>query len=570
MLAAQVPLFVGFLCGYEKVSDVSLSTTEKRVSFELKEISSHFMHTKIVVFVHPSDSVAVSVIETAHKLGHDVWGVLSNSSSTSRMETHVAQSCDRLLHQKDPAAWMVHHAQFIIVLQANSDTTNSPTERPRVYNTRSGARPVMGKVTQVNEHLQRMMYSASSGYTEIDSESVKRPFYYEPVVDVITVDIGSDNHVDQRYNRTVQRSSRNTLDVLSAIDRFNGDVIWFCRNDEIANQKKLLQSRKYMFTDESDMLRCSAVPDVDCLLSFYSLSDTLALSFQSRKNSLLSMFFRFFAVTAFVYPLINFDSRLLSLYFIFLAGLSWFRRSIDQGNVETKHLDYRAMAEALRISIYWRLSGIQSKVYDAYPDKYAGNMIWVCIAVQNIDLLASSLNSNANHLSPSRRKIQIKTESPLSDGVAVAQRNWVLGQANYFRKKPNILSQKLQEMNIYSRAGSSASFVFAGILTCCTFLFEADDSIWLTTVSALIGLCNAVTAVTGMYMKKEEIEPLARNFEKGAILFERAVTCCDNALKRGDEQVVQQVIFELGREALFDSAEWMWTLHQAQFESLGF
>src|SRR5262249_43530461 len=129
-------------------------------------------------------------------------------------------------------------------------------------------------------------------------------------------------------------------------------------------------------------------------------------------------------------------------YFVtFLVLLVLFARG-TLGHHQERYLDYRALAEALRVAVYWKLIGIGTRHADAkagdggaamadpapagdiaaaYPIKQPKELAWVKICLRTIERLARPDDAQPGRIDPR--------------GHALARRFWVAGQLDYFRRQ---------------------------------------------------------------------------------------------------------------------------------------
>jgi hypothetical protein len=78
-----------------------------------------------------------------------------------------------------------------------------------------------------------------------------------------------------------------------------------------------------------------------------------------------------------------------------------------------RYHEYRTLAEALRIQMFWRLAGVDASVTDDYPSFQAGELGWIYCALQAVSLLL---------------------QYPAPADVEAVEKLWVRDQLTFFRK----------------------------------------------------------------------------------------------------------------------------------------
>jgi len=157
------------------------------------------------------------------------------------------------------------------------------------------------------------------------------------------------------------------------------------------------------------------------IVRHYALSDTLALRYQ--KYAILTWRLLFilaiFAVLSFgIYAHIFPDNKLGLLMYLIILGIGFAIYIVAKyKEYHDRHLEYRALAEALRIQFFWILSGISNYVADYYLLKQRTELDWTRRALRNIRFL-SFRQSNSS----------LKT-------IQAVWEDWVDDQKNYFMDK---------------------------------------------------------------------------------------------------------------------------------------
>src|SRR5262249_39593709 len=145
---------------------------------------------------------------------------------------------------------------------------------------------------------------------------------------------------------------------------------------------RLAQSLDDLFTDsnrtEADSdAKARALNLAPLWCRLYAIADTLALERQSQfqRDWKLLFFFGFIALFCFgIFTHAGYVTQVLFMIvyvLTFAVGVFVFVRAVRRQD-QARYLDYRALAEALRVAVFWKLLGIGSGFVDA-KTKLAGH-----------------------------------------------------------------------------------------------------------------------------------------------------------------------------------------------------
>jgi hypothetical protein len=365
--------------------------------------------------------------------------------------------------------------------------------------------------------------------------------------------------------------------------RFNGEASTLERDPEGA--AKLDTSLNYLFDDpESDKqkkISGESAKKMAMLLiphwcRLYQIADTLAQKWQAQFKVDWKLLFGlgFLALFGFeVLTHVAFDQHwlywlLLAYVVIFLAVYVCFRHARRHRHQE-RFLDYRALAEALRVAVFWKLAGIGwtsqgggapartavdlssgDSVANSYPIRQPRELDWVKTCLRTLELLDAE---------KSPAKVGHKVET---DGNAWARAFWVHGQLAFFsRRGPS----HEDEANKLLRA--SVVLVILSV-TLALFLFFSDYDLLGGTLHwdhvdyrhragiFFIGLLPGLAAVFAGYSERLALEAQARQYDRMRALFARAHEILQSQ-PPVEFRHIQALYGELGAEAMKETAEWV-------------
>src|SRR5712691_11464799 len=302
---------------------------------------------------------------------------------------------------------------------------------------------------------------------------------------------------------------------------------------------RVTQSIDYLFTDpERNTLDVEAkahtmeLPPLWCRI--YATADTLAQDLQAQFKwdwKLLCVFgfiaFLSFAFFAHLGSEHKFFIVSYSLSFVVIFVL--FARAM-LGQHQARFLDYRALAEALRVAVYWKLLGIGSRHLDAkadalghdvaidtnpvgviahaYPIMQPSELAWVKICLRTIERLDKA------------EAVPVRKVDPASH--AIARRYWVFGQYAYFGRagvRHNNLAETIEAYSVILLILSP--FIFAPLLLMDVvhdWYGEGHQHVF----TIVIGLLPGVAAAFSGYAERLALKAQARQYDRMRMLFERA------------------------------------------------
>jgi hypothetical protein len=331
--------------------------------------------------------------------------------------------------------------------------------------------------------------------------------------------------------------------------------------------------------------------------ALYKTADTLAQRWQCRFRGAWRFLFAagfiaffFFEVYAhligpidhFLKPFVNVSFVAFEPWFLFgysalfLAVYVYFGFVRHQQHQE-RFLDYRALAEALRVAIFWKLAGVpkaatNSEVKiadgqaltppipsyaDAYPIRQPNELAWVKTCLRTLELVDAA--------SPSPLR-----DAPLNSSRRVwPQRLWVDGQARYFDKQRHSHSRKAEVWETRSLTIFAVSpFMVALVLLTLHWIGPlkqgADLHAFHDSLVFAAALLPGIAAVLLGYVEQLAFKAQARQYDRMSDLFSRASKLLRNLASTNknitDDEKVQlalQIYAELGVEAMKENAEWV-------------
>jgi hypothetical protein len=267
----------------------------------------------------------------------------------------------------------------------------------------------------------------------------------------------------------------------------------------------------------------------------------------------------------------------LAAYSLSIVVIFVFFLRARSGQHQERYLDYRALAEALRVAVYWKLLGIGSGyidaktaprhhhavvkvtplgiIADAYPIKQPNELAWVKICLRTLERLD---------------KPQLSAADPKFDptGHAIARRFWVRGQYQYF-KRQQLREESLADLleTVSATLLAISPFVLAPLLI--FGLLPHWGALDLEHVAIIvIGVLPGIAAALTGYCERLAYKAKARHYDRMRVLFERACLLLPERIDEKSAPLAAALYGELGTEAMKENAEWVAIYRQRPIQPL--
>lgn len=294
----------------------------------------------------------------------------------------------------------------------------------------------------------------------------------------------------------------------------------------------------------------------------FGAADWLAMHFRRCFARALAARFSLWALMAFL--LLTFKKSPDGLYaflsivvvlLVFALGWQlafWARRR----NWDRRYLDYRALAEGLRVDFYWELSGVRARFDDAFAhesflQKQDAQIEWMRAAMRAVNLRCALCPPAATR-----------------DGFQHALLAWVgdpdresgsSGQLHYYRQRTATLERRLAIAEYISHGmlfGGLALAVILGV-DMALRLFEQQPVLGPTPRGLMLmalALLTAYTAIFEIYLAEKADRSLVRQYRHMLSLFGFAAQQLRSARGTTDKLGILRA---LGHACLTEHAQWI-------------
>ncbi|MEI8135298.1 MAG: hypothetical protein WCH46_09555 [bacterium] len=350
---------------------------------------------------------------------------------------------------------------------------------------------------------------------------------------------GSDDAAKSNYDR-----------VMRDTNRFNEDEI--SMGSDLQDERT--QSASYLLSGDLQRLKEKAS---DVLISCFSVSDTLAIFFQKQTLKFLGVLFAFALMATVVFELYAYLMLdypiLLLLFFMILGGAYSVYLYTAKKAYQAKFLDYRTLAEGLRIQFYWKQIGIRFSVANYYLGDQHSELDWIRHALRIWSLPFTE---------DSKKLIETETNTE-ADRWNLLMEDWVKSQHHYFVRSSKKETNKVKKLNLWARIALILGFLliafnmiyqyFIGHTPLLTFLYISS----VTPIAA--GLFYG-------YSEKRALADHVKQYERMATLFAKAETRLLKLITESNFEEARNLVFDLGKEALKENGRWVLTHRERPIE----
>ncbi|HLL26651.1 MAG TPA: hypothetical protein VKT73_03235 [Xanthobacteraceae bacterium] len=304
----------------------------------------------------------------------------------------------------------------------------------------------------------------------------------------------------------------------------------------------------------------------------YAIADTLAQERQAQfrldwRRLFLLGFVAFVCFALFSHIGLESDV-LLILYCVSFIVIFILFGAARIGQHQERFLDYRALAEALRVAVFWELLGIGRRYRDAktgfsdsgspvtpdtlgvpasaYPIKQPNELAWVKICLRTLEL-------------PDGNERQASSNALDMAGHAIARYFWVYGQYSYFRRqgfRHNHIAE-IFESNAILLSALSPFLIVPVLLAFTSAPHEGHQSILRLILIIISGLLPGLAAVLAGYSERLALKAQARQYDRMRMLFGRAFELLPETIDAETAPLIRALYIELGAEAMKENAEWV-------------
>ena len=255
--------------------------------------------------------------------------------------------------------------------------------------------------------------------------------------------------------------------------------------------------------------------------------------------------------TTFAHPLHHWLFLLLGYLVCFVVAL-WSAHRVRTLRLEEKHLDYRALAEGLRVQLYWELAGIRKSVTEYYLRNQRTELAWIPRAIRALCVWWGL---------PARA-----AEASSAKALEAVENAWVVSELKFFSPRIERMHDRLHRLEwvstlLFKVALVGAAVLFVGLVSqnhALVWHVEHGKSVpaWFEWTIAALAILAIAAGFCRAFAEKMGYAAQIRRYEWMAGLHDRVKRAFDEPTF-DDPERMREMLVDLGRYALIENAEWL-------------
>ena len=339
------------------------------------------------------------------------------------------------------------------------------------------------------------------------------------------------------------------------------DASWVTRADVSPRTKKMPERYRTVFrrmieynrdgmgvdhesddlTDNRDAVRSAVLEQTS---QQYCVADNLAQRFQKLTNMAIRLGHLFIVIAGLsfiVYADLYSQDVMIYCYLIAVSMVFGVFYLESRQQWQLKYLDYRMLAEALRVQFYWTLAGVKMKrphhfSHDSFRGRKELDLGWI----RNV-MRFTSRKSDAQLGRASEELVELV----LDDWVGIEQG----GQRAYYGRK----SSEAERKNKVTSLLEAISFLIV-MLIALVLVFQSSDFEYANILILMVGVLPFMVAVRKSYAHRTAEKELISQYGYYYRLFTNASRLISQANKVDTKRAILRA---LGEAALDESSQWL-------------
>lgn len=230
----------------------------------------------------------------------------------------------------------------------------------------------------------------------------------------------------------------------------------------------------------------------------------------------------------------------LPVYFLLVVCVFFYAFVQRRMGTDNKYLDYRILAELLRIAIFWKIAGINENVKDSFLRKDPEHAEWTVIALKNWTFLDAR--------APDRKECINDTD---------VRKAWVEDQYKYYKKTAERLKKQAKKIHRRAVVVAGISMLFGVYFFVDTFLVRLTPQFLHGSLYAmngiLVGFGSFFMASLNFFLEKKGWDETAESYFSKEKLFELIF----KRLEHMPPEKVPVYLSYLGHTAIREHTEWL-------------
>lgn len=346
-----------------------------------------------------------------------------------------------------------------------------------------------------------------------------------------------------------QQRQHNWEAALNQIGTFNLDIKQFLVTEE--NETKVQNSLGYLLGESSHFEKLDK--QAQNIARLFSISDAMSMTAQvKRRLDFLKIILLALVVIIAeqVYGIFSEWSLLASTIGIGFFTYLLYQRSLKH-QLDVKYLDYRALAEALRVQFFWHIAGVSANVADHFLRDQQDELEWLRLAIQSLELpeLPKKLMQT--------RQLEFILERWIRDQRMYFIGDQLLNKGKYFlnQQKNDELGSKIRYFFMTGLLLIISTLIFHVTLY-DTWSLEWRDYV-LNLGVASYGTMFWIVPTIKLYADFQAYDEQSKRYLRIGNYY----ALCENqlvAIVQGNSDFnANDLLVEMGRQALLENSDWL-------------
>jgi hypothetical protein len=229
---------------------------------------------------------------------------------------------------------------------------------------------------------------------------------------------------------------------------------------------------------------------------------------------------------------------------------------------ESQSLDYRAIAEALRVQFYWRVCGIQYQVADYYLTDQRDELEWIRLVTRCGDLPPH----------------QVASSDPNLQVISLIADHWISGekgQKSYYSNTLGVIRNQLKRWK-------SITVIVVVLSMLTSFPSVIAHKLGVLGLTSWIRFCNGLCLLTlgtiEVIVRTQGLEEKKKNYGRMEITMTLSseklkkllhLSCNKNSEEYPSKDLIsaKQIIFHTGRLALEENGDWLMLMRERKVKA---
>ena len=300
-------------------------------------------------------------------------------------------------------------------------------------------------------------------------------------------------------------------------------------------------------------------PGLTAIDTIYRVADSLAIHYS--KLVVRELIFTHSLAALMGFSFITYSeyqelSLLLPAFLVFFFSAWLINKVANKLSWHRKYLDYRALAEGLRVQFYWCLADVEgfhgtAFTYDNLMQKQDVELVWIRHMMRSVSTAGRAHTQK------------------LDNGLALAIEHWVggaranRGQLNYYHDAGQSRASKIKRAAFYGKLT-----LWTGISTALFLLFMAAELGETSTnvLFIMMGLLPLLAGIRETYAYKKADKELTKQY----LFMFRTFSVASEKLEQTNEASTRGAILRaLGETCLEEHAEWILLHRERPLETSG-